>query len=91
MDIKHEYKTKEPETFTQCLLHRLQFDDTKLVHVAWIPSQFAVVGKMLDIKINGEWVDHCEVKEVYDTKSADDTCGCLGWCARDGCLMDLRW
>jgi hypothetical protein len=39
--------------------------NSPLVDVVWIPKQFAVVGKTLSIRIDGEWSDGWLVLEVY--------------------------
>jgi len=50
------------EHYTQCTMSRVS-GTARHIHVAWIPSQFAKVGRHLEIKINDEWtgpwlVDH---------------------------------
>lgn len=43
------------------------------VDVAWIPSQFAKVGKNLSLKINEEWQDGWQVAEAYSaTRTVDE-------------------
>ena len=41
------------------------------MHVAWIPSEFAIEGNILKIKENGEWEEGWNVTGVGFTK--DDT------------------
>jgi len=50
------------QTYTQCKLRRLNTEQT-----AWIPSQFAVVGKFLRIKNQNGW----KVISVGGTQTED--------------------
>ncbi len=38
----------------QCKMERQNKDSTSVI-VAWIPEKFAVKGKLIDLKENGEW------------------------------------
>jgi len=40
--------------------------------IAWIPSQFAKVGKNLSLKINEEWQEGWKVVEVYSGSRTHD-------------------
>jgi hypothetical protein len=51
------------DTYTQCELVK-----QNIFQVAWIPSQFAVVGKTLKIKENGIWEDDWKVTHVFGVK-----------------------
>ena len=35
-------------------------------HTAWLPTEKAIVGNYVKIKIDGEWVDHWKVVEVFE-------------------------
>ena len=54
------------KTYSQCKISK----DSKL-QVAWIPSEFAVKGKTVKIKIDGTWDDGYRVEEVYKTESRE--------------------
>jgi hypothetical protein len=51
------------ETYTQCELVK-----GNVFQHAWIPTRFAVIGKVLRIKEDGEWEDDWIVKHVYKPK-----------------------
>ena len=40
---------------------------------AWVPVQFAIIGKSLDLKINGAWTNGWLVEEVYPNIRMDDS------------------
>ena len=53
-------KDRKSTTYKQCWMER-----GKTQHTAWIPTQFAVVGKVIDIDDHGKgWI----VKTVADTE-----------------------
>lgn len=54
---------KKPTLYKQCVLV-LPFRNGHKRDVAWIPSQFAKVGRTLSIFQGGEWTDGWTVKEV---------------------------
>jgi hypothetical protein len=49
------------DTYTQCELVKEGIDS-----VAWIPTKFAVVGKILRIKENGVWTDGWYVSKIFN-------------------------
>lgn len=50
--------------YKQCLLHKRDGDGVLVDH-SWIPAKFAVVGKVLKLKLGGVWVDGWVVVEVW--------------------------
>jgi hypothetical protein len=52
-------------TYTQCLMRR----DTS-AHVAWIPTEFAQRGRIIDVKVDGKWDKGWTVADVMGTHSA---------------------
>lgn len=55
--------------YTQC---KLQLD-CGCFEVAWIPSKFAILGKILKIKEDDKtWSNGWVVKEVYSTKTEEE-------------------
>lgn len=54
------------ETYTQCYLAKGNW-----YQLAWIPTAFAVVGKVIKIKETDGWDDGWIVRNVYGTKPAD--------------------
>lgn len=51
------------ESHTQC---RLRKDGVKQ-YICYIPSKFAQIGRVLDIKIDGEWEENWVVEHTYNT------------------------
>lgn len=51
-------------TYKQCYLHH---PTEGSVHIAWIPTKFAVVGRNVSIKMakDSEWIHGWVVREVY--------------------------
>jgi len=54
-------------TYTQCELVK-----QNVFQVAWIPTQFAVVGKIIKIKENGRWNDGWKVKHIFGIRFFED-------------------
>ena len=52
---------------TQCKLKR---GDRELT--TWLPSRYAVRGKIIGLKMNGEWVEGYRVLETYSTRPSAD-------------------
>lgn len=52
---------------TQCKLQ-----NGNKISYSWIPKKFAVKGKYLKLKENGEWSDGWQVIEVWATRSAEE-------------------
>lgn len=52
--------------FKQCVLRKYVSPDRLawLTHVAWLPEQFAVVGKILDIRFADKWESGWHVNDV---------------------------
>ncbi len=59
------------ETYTQCLLVYDEIQEPTRWQVAWIPSKFAIKGKILKIKRYDEWIDNWVVDEVYGIAAAE--------------------
>lgn len=57
--------------YTQCLLIHDKFQEPSRWQVAWIPSQFAIKGRVLRIKNWNKWVDDWIVDEIYGTAPAE--------------------
>jgi hypothetical protein len=55
-------------THTQCELRRGNF-----TQVAWIPSEYATVGKYLKLKYNGTWNDGWKVEQLGSFQDSDFT------------------
>lgn len=53
------------EHHRQCEMRKPAKDGPVGIRVAWIPEKFAVKGKWLKLKINGQWEDHWQVTAVY--------------------------
>ena len=52
--------------YTQCKINKkYKFD------IAWIPSKFATIGKIIKIKIDGIWNNGWSVIDVYSSNSED--------------------
>lgn len=61
-------------TYRQCLLSRKDEEGHDRAEVAWIPNEFAKVGKRLMIMTGDDhWVDGWVVKEAYSSADFDDT------------------
>ena len=56
---------KKTNTYTQCLLRR-----NTSATVAWIPTEFAGRGRILDIKMDGKWERGWTVADVMGTQTA---------------------
>lgn len=56
------------EFYRQCLLQRVSGH----LHTAWIPESFAHKGKFLKLKMENEWQNGWQVKEVYARASASE-------------------
>jgi len=54
------------DTYTQC-----QITKGNGYQIAWIPTTFAVIGKIIKIKEIDGWDDGWKVSNVYGTRSAD--------------------
>jgi hypothetical protein len=59
------------ENYTQCLLIYEKAQEPTKWQVAWIPTQFAVEGKILRIKNWAFWVENWRVDEIYGTAPAE--------------------
>jgi len=60
------------QMYTQCMLKR-NLGNLNLIDVCWIPTERAIVGKVLKLKKdeNEEWEDNWVVLRVYGTASED--------------------
>jgi hypothetical protein len=47
--------SKKNQHYTQCTMHKATETGT-LIDVAWIPSEFAHIGRHLVIRVKGVWV-----------------------------------
>lgn len=56
--------------YTQCRLEKDTPTGGVWKHTAWIPSEFAKVGRLLDIEMDGEWSEGWRVTERYATMDA---------------------
>ena len=54
------------KTYTQCKIVK---DDA--FQVAWIPSEYAIVEKVIKIKVDGLWDDGWMVIDAFGTKSKE--------------------
>jgi hypothetical protein len=54
------------ESYTQCLL--IRGGDRC---VAWIPSRFAILNKIVKLRFDGEWVDGWRVDHIYNTRDKE--------------------
>ena len=52
--------------YTQCHIQKNNKND-----VAWIPSKFAVIGKIIKIKFDGLWNNGWKVINTYSSNSED--------------------
>jgi len=59
--------------YRQCKLQRGCVNCT-----CWVPSQFAVKGKVLKIKNEGKWEDGWTVEEAYKGEISDETARAIG-------------
>jgi len=48
------------KTYTQCKIVK-----DKKCQIAWIPSTYAVINKIIKIKVNGSWENGWKVIDVY--------------------------
>jgi hypothetical protein len=69
--------------YTQCDLSRGNEHST-----AWIPSEFAVVGAMLRIRVDGSWLDGFEVRKTYSTADKERMIQQHGTLKRFGQVLD---
>lgn len=53
------------QTYRQCDLSRENYDNTFYRKTVWIPSEFAHVGRLISLKLDGEWVDDWIVDKVH--------------------------
>lgn len=53
----------KPELYQQCLLYK---GNTAMV--SWIPTEFAKKGKVVKLKVNGEWDDGWFVMSQFGNK-----------------------
>ena len=53
----------EMKMYSQCMLMK-----KNKLKIAWIPSKFAFIGRMIKIKNNGIWQDGWKVMNVYKTR-----------------------
>jgi len=59
----------------QCVLINANANGGKKIKTSWIPEKFAIVGKVLKLKENGEWEDGWEVFKVgtrLDSKTVNE-------------------
>lgn len=54
--------------YRQCELHRADDERT----TSWLPEKFAVMGKILRLRIVGEWSDGWRVVKVGEDRLAED-------------------
>jgi hypothetical protein len=54
------------DTYTQCYLIKGERSQ-----VAWIPSEFAIIEKIIKIKIDGEWDDGWKIIRTYNTRTSE--------------------
>ena len=54
--------------YKQCTLRQLK---SNWVRTSWIPEQFAVEGRILEIKEGEEWTDGWKVVDVFTRASED--------------------
>lgn len=64
--MKGRWNMKLKTDYTQCKLTKYDF-----VELAWIPSQFAKLGKVIKLKICGIWNDGWKVSEIHGKVSQD--------------------
>ena len=57
--------------YTQVELCRNPPEGGLLKYVVWIPSEFAKIGKYLDVQTDGEWSEGWRVTERYSTMESD--------------------
>jgi hypothetical protein len=55
-------------TYTQCLLVKENCQQ----QVVWIPTLFAKIGKIIDLRDKIDWNKGWEVKEVYGIRTIDE-------------------
>ncbi len=58
-------------SYTQCRLTKW-VDHGELCQVAWIPTQFASIGRRVRIRVAGEWIADWVVRSVGATKPGRD-------------------
>lgn len=47
----------KPQTYNQCTLQRLRDESSTETIISWIPTQFAIVNKIISLKENNKWSD----------------------------------
>ncbi len=50
------------QLYTQCKLSK-----NNIIQITWLPSEFAVVGRIVKLKETGDWDDGWKVDEAYLT------------------------
>jgi len=56
------------DSYTQCYLAK-----ANKRHIAWIPTKYAIINKIIKIELDGVWDNGWKVVEVYNTQSSKHT------------------
>ena len=59
---------KKNTRFCQCKLAKPITERATEIQVSWIPERYAVVNKVLSLKMDGKWADDWTVLEAYPEK-----------------------
>lgn len=63
----------ENKNYRQCMMSSKQEDGSYLHHTAYLPTEKAKMGKLLDIEIGGKWISGFKIYFVSDTvRTIDD-------------------
>lgn len=63
---------KKVETYTQCTLTKTFDNGDESRHTAWIPNEFAEVGRIVKFeRLPGVWEDGYTVSQIFGVRTAE--------------------